>query len=192
MNANDYQTAAARTLISAPEAPFAAEELQLILGAIKLVVKAGKVAEYVKKAVCHRHGFDQLDLNSRLIETAISAQNLLLIENQTAPELIFSGAEQMMLWCALGLGGEAGEVLESVSLFDANMLASFDDLSNELGDCAWYAAALCTLAKIDLGSVLAENIAKLEKRYPNGYSSTDSQARVDLMDAYGDVLDRGL
>ncbi len=46
----------------------------------------------------------------------------------------------------------------------------------------WYVAAICELADIPLGSVLARNIAKLECRYPNGYSSADSKARIDAAD----------
>lgn len=179
MNATDYQTAAARTLISAPETPFTSDELQIMLGAIDLCVKAGKVAEYVKKAICHRHGFTMLELSKKLVDVSRSTTDLMNVDITPAPDLIVSGNEQMILWCALGLAGEAGEVAES-----AAMVAQFDlfdpaDLAKELGDQQWYAAALCTLAGIDLSGVMIDNIAKLKARYPNGYSSADSQARVD-------------
>lgn len=44
----------------------------------------------------------------------------------------------------------------------------------------WYAAALCTKLGFDMGDVMQGNIAKLMRRYPDGYSSTDSQRRVDV------------
>jgi NTP pyrophosphatase (non-canonical NTP hydrolase) len=180
MNADDYQTAAARTLIAAPQQPFTAEELQIILDAIDLVVKAGKVAEYVKKSICHRHGFAMAELSKRLVDVSRATSDLMNADITPAPDLIFSGAEQMMLWCALGLGGEAGEVLENVSAIDQVDLFDRGDTAKELGDLMWYVAATCELADIPLGLVLARNIAKLEKRYPNGYSSADSKARVDI------------
>lgn len=50
----------------------------------------------------------------------------------------------------------------------------------ELGDLMWYVAALCTIFGFDLEDVMGANIEKLQKRYPNGYTSADSQRRVDV------------
>ena len=57
---------------------------------------------------------------------------------------------------------------------DANKLA------DELGDLLWYAAALCTVAELDLEVVMGDNIKKLMIRYPNGFSSADSVRRADV------------
>jgi len=42
------------------------------------------------------------------------------------------------------------------------------------------AKILCTKLNIDMGQVMADNIEKLLVRYPNGYSSDDSQNRIDV------------
>ena len=45
----------------------------------------------------------------------------------------------------------------------------------------WYASALCTTLGLDMGEIMQANIEKLKVRYPNGYSSADSQQRVDVI-----------
>lgn len=87
----------------------------------------------------------------------------------------------MLVWNALGLAGEAGEVAEHIKKgvlhrhgIDQQLLAK------ELGDVLWYVAALCTKAGIDMGEVMQANIDKLKSRYPDGYSSADSIRRVDV------------
>ena len=86
----------------------------------------------------------------------------------------------MLVWNALGLAGEAGEVAELVKkgILHQHGL-DHDRLKNELGDVLWYAAALCTRLGVDMGEVMQANIDKLLERYPNGFSATDSKRRVD-------------
>ena len=96
------------------------------------------------------------------------------------PDHPFTGTEQMLMWCALGLGGETGEVLDHLKKGICHQHGiDRNKLTEELGDLLWYVAAICELADIPLGLVMARNIAKLERRYPNGYNSADSKARVD-------------
>jgi len=100
------------------------------------------------------------------------------------PDTTFSGTEQMLMWCALGLGGETGEVLDLLKKGICHQHGiDRDKLAEELGDLMWYIAAICELAGLTLDEVLAHNIAKLERRYPNGYNSADSKARVDTKPA---------
>lgn len=97
-----------------------------------------------------------------------------------APDSTFNGTELMLMWCALGLGGEAGEVLDLLKKGICHQ-HGLDRLKikEELGDLMWYVASIATLCEIDLGTILESNAAKLRQRYPNGYNSADSQARVD-------------
>lgn len=111
---DDYQHAAARTLIDKPDAEYSAEQIMLVWNALGLVGEAGEVADTIKKAVFHQHGLDR------------------------------------------------------------------DMLIKELGDVLWYVAALCTKLGVDMSYVAGLNIAKLRKRYPEGYSSEDSKARIDI------------
>lgn len=96
------------------------------------------------------------------------------------PGFDISDDEIMIIWNALGLAGEAGEVAETVKkgIFHQHGLDK-ERIAKELGDCMWYIAALCTKLDLDMNEVMAANIEKLRVRYPDGYSSKDSVSRID-------------
>lgn len=102
-----------------------------------------------------------------------------------APDHPFTGKELMLMWCALGIGGEAGEVLDHLKKTichqhgDVLSGESLMKIIDELGDLLWYVASIATLCDINLDFIMSMNAAKLRARYPNGYNSADSQARVD-------------
>lgn len=101
-----------------------------------------------------------------------------------APGFEISDTDMMLVWNALGLAGEAGEVAEAVKkgILHQHGLDR-DKMAKELGDVCWYLAALCTKLGLDLGEVMAANIEKLKTRYPDGFKSADSVARVDVVDS---------
>lgn len=96
------------------------------------------------------------------------------------PDFDLLSTELMIIWNAVGLAGETGEILDHIEkgIFHGHGIDK-DHLKEELGDVMWYIAGLCTKLGLDLDEVLAFNIKKLEKRYPNGYSSEDSKNRVE-------------
>ena len=71
----------------------------------------------------------------------------------------------------LGLGGEAGEVVDEVKkhLFHGKPLDK-DKLLNEVGDVLWYVDHLLALLGFTLQDALAANDDKLSARYPDGWS----------------------
>lgn len=97
------------------------------------------------------------------------------------PDHMPTEEEYMILWNALGLAGEAGELanLCKKGICHRHTL-NRDELIKELGDVLWYVAALCTKIGVDMSEVMDRNIAKLKQRYPEGYSSDASKARVDI------------
>lgn len=97
------------------------------------------------------------------------------------PDFEITDRDMMIIWNALGLAGEAGEVAEMVKkgILHRHGL-DIEKLGKELGDCLWYIAALCTKAELDMGQIMEANIAKLMTRYPNGFSHEDSKKRVDV------------
>lgn len=105
------------------------------------------------------------------------------------PDFDITPREIMIIWNAVGLAGEAGEIADLVKkgIFHQHGLVTAK-VQEELGDLMWYVAALCTKLDISLETVMRDNIAKLEKRYPSGYSSEASKARVDTkrVDPYQD------
>jgi len=78
----------------------------------------------------------------------------------------------------MGLCGEAGEAIDIVKkhLAQGHELDR-EKLLKELGDIAWYLAETAYALDSDLESVLAGNIEKLRKRYPEGFASERSVNR---------------
>lgn len=97
-----------------------------------------------------------------------------------SPDAEYTPEQIMLVWNALGLAGEAGEVADIIkkAVFHQHGLDR-DELIKELGDVLWYIAALCSNLDVPLASVMERNIAKLNQRYPDGYSSAASKTRKD-------------
>lgn len=91
---------------------------------------------------------------------------------------LLSGEEAQILNGAMGLSGEAGEVLDHVKkvLFQGHEL-SRPKLIEELGDVAWYIVCLCDALGIKFSDVLAANNDKLRARYPEGFEVERSVKR---------------
>lgn len=96
--------------------------------------------------------------------------------------------ESQLLCMALGLAGEAGEFADKVKkLLYHGHPVSIAEFTKELGDIMWYwSRALPALnvifdKHITHEQVLDQNIGKLAARYPNGFSTEASLARVDTL-----------
>lgn len=82
---------------------------------------------------------------------------------------------------ALGVAGEAGEVADLVKKHIGHGHdLDVDKLANELGDVLWYVAGLAHVLGLTMSDIAQRNIDKLQKRYPDGFSSAASIARVDV------------
>ncbi len=87
---------------------------------------------------------------------------------------------EAIMHAAIGISGEAGEILDTAKKHWAyNKSLDIENLYEELGDLLFYTTALMTIADIDLERVFAENVEKLKKRYPVGYTDAAAQARAD-------------
>lgn len=97
-----------------------------------------------------------------------------------APDNTYTNEEIMLVWNALGLAGEAGEVVDTIKkvVFHRHEL-SREELIRELGDVLWYVAALCTKLDIPLSEVMERNIEKLQRRFPDGWSTERSINREE-------------
>ena len=85
---------------------------------------------------------------------------------------------QRVIVSALGLAGEAGEFANLVKKMTAHG-HPFDPeaLKDELGDVLWYLAEAATAVGLDLEEVASQNVNKLIKRYPQGFSEEKSRNR---------------
>ena len=50
-------------------------------------------------------------------------------------------------------------------------------IRENIGDALWYAAMICNFFGWDLDEVLGENIQKLKKRYPQGFTQKNAERK---------------
>ena len=73
-----------------------------------------------------------------------------------------------VIHAALGIGGEAGEILDHVKKWAFNnRLLDHNHLVAEVGDLMWYLNLLVSSLGTTWDHVLSVNISKLEARYPD-------------------------
>ena len=89
------------------------------------------------------------------------------------------GAGSTIIYPALGLGNEAGEVLGKIKKVLRDKDGVFEDnkeIGKEIGDVLWYIAALCRDLNLSMDTIAQENIEKLldrQKRNVIGGSGDD-------------------
>jgi len=89
-----------------------------------------------------------------------------------------TSAEDSLQHAVLGIGTEAGELLDAYkkNRFYAAPLDRVN-LKEEIGDLMWYVAMLCRNKGFDLHECLDLNIAKLKRRYPNAFDEVKAVYR---------------
>ena len=80
----------------------------------------------------------------------------------------------------LGITGEAGEVADIIKkhLYQGHKM-DVEHLAEELGDVCWYIAVLSDIYGFQFEELFDRNIAKLRKRYPDGFSAEQSINRSE-------------
>lgn len=90
-----------------------------------------------------------------------------------ASETAVYGAGMSVVYPALGLGNEAGEVLGKVKKVLRDNDGVYDEertlaIGDEIGDTLWYMAALARDLGLSLNTIAERNIAKLKSRRERG------------------------
>ena len=82
---------------------------------------------------------------------------------------------------AMGLSGEAGEILDAIKKHVMyNKELDMDNIKEELGDLEFFMEAIRQILGMDREEILQANIAKLSVRYAAGkYTNEQAQARAD-------------
>ena len=85
-----------------------------------------------------------------------------------ASETAVYKTEHAVIYPALGLAAEAGEVANKVKkiLRDGNF--NREAIADEVGDCLWYIAALCRDLNVDMKELAKNNLRKLHDRKLRG------------------------
>ena len=86
---------------------------------------------------------------------------------------LYPQKDESVLYPALGLAGEAGEIVEKIKHIwrDKGMKIEESDkteISKELGDLLWYLAQVATEFGLDLDDIASLNIEKLASRQKRG------------------------
>ncbi len=98
-------------------------------------------------------------------------------------DIVMSGTTAHYVHMALGIAGEAGELVDAIKKHAIyNKPLDFDNVIEELGDIEWYMEGLRQTFGITREVVLAHNIAKLNKRYPEQYTDQAAVERADKKD----------
>jgi NTP pyrophosphatase (non-canonical NTP hydrolase) len=92
---------------------------------------------------------------------------------------VTSDLEDTIKLALIGLQDELGEIAGPIKkhLWHGHTLDT-DHIQDEVGDLLWYLATLCNSLGISLEDALQGNVAKLQKRYPDGFSSEKSINRT--------------
>ena len=81
---------------------------------------------------------------------------------------------------AVGVAGEAGEILDTVKKhWVYGRTLDIDNIEEEIGDAMFYLQALAFECGLLLEDAMEKNMEKLAKRYPNGYTNEDAILRRD-------------
>jgi NTP pyrophosphatase (non-canonical NTP hydrolase) len=82
---------------------------------------------------------------------------------------------------AMGISGEAGELLDAIKKHWAyNKPLDKENVIEELGDLEFYMQALRIVIGVPRSYIIEKNVEKLSKRYHTGkYSDSQAQERAD-------------
>ena len=85
-----------------------------------------------------------------------------------------------LVHAAIGIAGEAGEVVDAVKKhWVYGKPLDKENVLEECGDILFYVSACLNLCGYTLNDAYAHNVAKLSKRYPEGYTDSAAIARAD-------------
>jgi NTP pyrophosphatase (non-canonical NTP hydrolase) len=119
----------------------------------------------------------QVDLNryKQFVEAVTSEQSNDTVQMHLAMtelEAVSGVNMSLLLTGAVGISAEGGEFMEIVKkcIFQGKPMDEDTQFHamRELGDIMWYWVNACRALNVDPNEVIAENVRKLEKRYPGG------------------------
>ena len=96
------------------------------------------------------------------------------------------------LHMAIGVSGEAGELLDAIKKFAIYQKPlDFTNLIEELGDIEFYLEGIRQAFSLDREDILKANIVKLRKRYGETYTNAAAQLRADKCPPCNGDCDQG-
>ena len=141
----------------------------LLLMQVEDVIEESQYLDRVKKYAIYNDDKYGLSKWKASVSAEIKSKNFILNPSQCE-----------LLHAAIGIAGEAGELLDAVRkhVFEGQPLDE-DNVIEELGDLNFYLEAACQAIGVSREEIEQRNTAKLSKRYEGGYSDQQAQERKD-------------
>lgn len=92
-----------------------------------------------------------------------------------------SKEHEIMTW-GLGIAGESGDVAGCIKKTYIHMNDQTAGTRENLGDVLWYVAMICNFYGWDIEDIFKENMEKLRKRYPDGFTEKDASRNNTRID----------
>ena len=89
--------------------------------------------------------------------------------------------KEIMTW-GLGIAGEAGDVAGCIKKTFAHSNDQKTGIRENIGDTMWYAAMIANFFDWSLDEIIAENMGKLNKRYPKGFTNKKAARKNTRVD----------
>ncbi len=88
----------------------------------------------------------------------------------------FDNPELEISTWGLGVTGEAGDIASCIKkTFAHKNEVVKDGIKENIGDMFWYSAMICNFFNWNMEEILQQNIEKLKKRYPQGFTIEDAR-----------------
>lgn len=176
-----YQEAATRTLLEAPEKPVEDREIMIIWNALGLAGEAGEIAGLIMDSP-HRVNeiVDELGDAVWYISANATKLNMSLtriVGHANREPFLYTAVEVM----ALRLCHHAGKVAElcKKGILHRHGL-DFQELEQEFINCMTFICGLATEYGLSLrGSIMAGNLRKIDIRYKTNFTSFESRERIE-------------
>jgi NTP pyrophosphatase (non-canonical NTP hydrolase) len=94
----------------------------------------------------------------------------------------FKNREKEILTWGLGVAGEAGDIAGCIKKTFSHNNDQRSGIRENIGDTMWYAAMICNYFGWNMDSVLKENIEKLKKRHPKGFTLKNAKRKGTRID----------
>lgn len=88
-----------------------------------------------------------------------------------------------LIHASIGMSGESGEILDTLKktmMYGKEL--NITNLKEECGDVLWYMSILLHEIDSSFEEIMQQNVDKLRKRYPTGFTEKDAITRKDKAD----------
>lgn len=175
MNLKAYQDATQKTAKVFQNRRLTGDQTTQLEAILNVSVANTFMAGPIKKNIFHKHE-NWIDARN-IQEMMLFKGKITDMPVNKAAGFELSPEDQVVLEGIIGMIDESGEVAEVVGKYLRRQI-NFEQLkkgvSDELGDVMWYIARTAAGVDADLGAIAEGNLAKLAKRYPNGFKVEDS------------------